>query len=157
MGLLKKEVSREFIAVPDNKKNQIVFKWPDVNIRRFSKAIAEPDEIALFMCQLRHRELVDAPGIAEAHLVSFHRLEIEGLAAVAIFADELEIGQGVEHTLGHRLETDDGGLAVADERDQLVFVHAVRAVVEFCVGIEGEHFLPRRGETCDVIGRDSNA
>src|SRR5438874_4527738 len=49
MGLLKKEISREFIAVPDAKKNQIVFKWPDVNIRRFSKAIVEPDEIAIFV------------------------------------------------------------------------------------------------------------
>ena len=49
MGLLKREVSREFIAVPDDKKNQIVFKWPDINIRRFSKAIVEPDEIAVFL------------------------------------------------------------------------------------------------------------
>jgi len=49
MGLLKKEISREFIAVPDDKKGQIVFKWPDVNLRRFSKAIVEPDELALFI------------------------------------------------------------------------------------------------------------
>src|SRR4051794_25519535 len=49
MGFLKNEVSREFIAVPDDKKHQIVFKWPDVNIRRFAKAIVEPDEIALFV------------------------------------------------------------------------------------------------------------
>src|ERR1051325_1887359 len=49
MGLLKKEISQEFIVVPDNKKNQIVFKWPDVSIRRFSKAIVNADEIALFV------------------------------------------------------------------------------------------------------------
>ena len=49
MGFLSKEIGREFIAVPDDKKHQIVFKWPDVNIRRFAKAIVEPDEIALFL------------------------------------------------------------------------------------------------------------
>ena len=49
MGLLKKEISQEFIVVPDNKKGQIVFKWPDVSIRRFSKAIVNADEIALFV------------------------------------------------------------------------------------------------------------
>jgi membrane protease subunit (stomatin/prohibitin family) len=41
--------SREFIAVPDDKKRQIVFKWPDVNLRRFSKVIIEPDQIAVFL------------------------------------------------------------------------------------------------------------
>ena len=30
-------LSREFIAVPDDKKNQIVFKWPDVRIRKFTR------------------------------------------------------------------------------------------------------------------------
>src|SRR3954469_15888616 len=49
MGLLKREISREFIAVPDERKSQIVFKWPDVNIRRFSKAIVDADELALFL------------------------------------------------------------------------------------------------------------
>jgi membrane protease subunit (stomatin/prohibitin family) len=43
--------SREFIAVPDNRKGQIVFKWPDVSIRKFTRAIVEPDEIALFVNQ----------------------------------------------------------------------------------------------------------
>src|SRR3954471_9449739 len=49
MGLLKREISQQFIAVPDAKKNQIVFKWPDVSIRRMSKAIVNADEIALFV------------------------------------------------------------------------------------------------------------
>src|SRR5437763_586392 len=49
MGLLKKEISQQFIAVPDAKKNQILFKWPDVSVRRFSKAIVNADEIALFV------------------------------------------------------------------------------------------------------------
>src|ERR1700753_4001647 len=41
--------SREFIAVPDNKKGQIVFKWPDITIRRFTHAIVNADEVALFV------------------------------------------------------------------------------------------------------------
>ena len=41
--------SREFIAVPDDRKRQIVFKWPDVRIRKYSKAIVDADEVALFV------------------------------------------------------------------------------------------------------------
>ncbi|HMK97986.1 MAG TPA: SPFH domain-containing protein [Acidimicrobiales bacterium] len=41
--------SREFIAVPDDRKNQIVFKWPDVRIRKFTRAIVDADELALFI------------------------------------------------------------------------------------------------------------
>jgi membrane protease subunit (stomatin/prohibitin family) len=39
----------EFIAVPDSAKGQIVFKWPDVSIRRFTRAIVNADEVALFV------------------------------------------------------------------------------------------------------------
>jgi membrane protease subunit (stomatin/prohibitin family) len=42
-------LSREFIAVPDDRKNQILFKWPDHNIRRFSQLIVEPDMLAVFV------------------------------------------------------------------------------------------------------------
>jgi membrane protease subunit (stomatin/prohibitin family) len=42
-------LGREFIAVPDNGKNQIVFKWPDVSIRRYTRAIVNADEVALFV------------------------------------------------------------------------------------------------------------
>jgi len=43
--------ARENIAVPDDRKGQIVFKWPDLNIRRYSNAIVAPDEVAVFMYQ----------------------------------------------------------------------------------------------------------
>jgi hypothetical protein len=36
-------LGREFIAAPDTSKGQIVFKWPDHNIRKFSRCIVEPD------------------------------------------------------------------------------------------------------------------
>jgi membrane protease subunit (stomatin/prohibitin family) len=42
-------LGREFIAVPDDRKGQIVFKWPDVSIRRFTHAIVNADEVAMFV------------------------------------------------------------------------------------------------------------
>jgi membrane protease subunit (stomatin/prohibitin family) len=42
-------LGREFIAVPDDRKNQIVFKHPDNNIRKFTRAIVDADELALFV------------------------------------------------------------------------------------------------------------
>ena len=42
-------LGREFIAVPDDRKGQIVFKWPDVTIRRFTRAIVNADQMALFV------------------------------------------------------------------------------------------------------------
>ena len=42
-------LGREFIAVPDDRKGQILFKWPDVNIRKFTRAIVDADELALFV------------------------------------------------------------------------------------------------------------
>jgi membrane protease subunit (stomatin/prohibitin family) len=50
MGILN-EARREFIAAPDTSKGQIVFKWPDSNIRKFSRAIVEPDAMAVFISQ----------------------------------------------------------------------------------------------------------
>ena len=50
MGILN-EARREFIAAPDSAKGQIVYKWPDQNIRKFSRAIVEPDAVAVFMSQ----------------------------------------------------------------------------------------------------------
>lgn len=40
---------REFIAVPEDRKNQLVYKWPDLNIRRYTRAIVNADETALFV------------------------------------------------------------------------------------------------------------
>jgi membrane protease subunit (stomatin/prohibitin family) len=42
-------LGREFIAVPDDRKGQLVYKWPDVSIRRFTRAIVNADEVALFV------------------------------------------------------------------------------------------------------------
>jgi membrane protease subunit (stomatin/prohibitin family) len=42
-------LGREFIAVPDDRKGQIVFKWHDVNIRKMTRAIVNADELAVFV------------------------------------------------------------------------------------------------------------
>jgi membrane protease subunit (stomatin/prohibitin family) len=42
-------LGREFIAVPDDRKGQVVFKWPDINIRRYTRAIVNADEMAMFV------------------------------------------------------------------------------------------------------------
>jgi len=49
MGILKNEVSRQFIAVPDDRKAQIVYKWPDINIRKGARAIIDADQMAVFI------------------------------------------------------------------------------------------------------------
>ncbi|MFE2961038.1 SPFH domain-containing protein [Nocardia tengchongensis] len=40
---------REFVAVPDAHRNQLVYQWPDHNLRRFSRAIVAADQTALFV------------------------------------------------------------------------------------------------------------
>jgi membrane protease subunit (stomatin/prohibitin family) len=40
---------REYIATPDDRKGQIVYKHPDINIRKFTKAIVNADQTALFV------------------------------------------------------------------------------------------------------------
>jgi membrane protease subunit (stomatin/prohibitin family) len=48
MGLFRHEIQREFLARPDDQKNQIVYKWQDENIRVFSQLTVEQDELAVF-------------------------------------------------------------------------------------------------------------
>ncbi len=42
-------LGREFIAVPDGRKRQIVFKYPDNSIRKMSRAIVDADEMCVFV------------------------------------------------------------------------------------------------------------
>ena len=48
MPLFGNEVRREFIARPDEAKSQILYKWPDMNIRRWAQLTVEQDELAVF-------------------------------------------------------------------------------------------------------------
>src|SRR6202165_267449 len=48
MGLFGNEVRREFIARPDSAKGQILYKWPDTNIRKLTQLTVQQDELAVF-------------------------------------------------------------------------------------------------------------
>ena len=48
MGLFGGEVRREFIARPDSAKGQILYKWPDTNIRKWTQLTVQQDELAVF-------------------------------------------------------------------------------------------------------------
>ena len=74
---------RENIAVPDDRKGQIVFKWPDHEIRRFSYAIVEPDEMALFTWQGEVKGTL-GPGR--------HQLDATEIPFLGIFADAVTGG-----------------------------------------------------------------
>ena len=47
------EISREFVAVPDSSKGQLLFKWPDRQLRRWTRVIVDVDESAVFVSQGR--------------------------------------------------------------------------------------------------------
>src|SRR5205807_2707252 len=42
------EIRREFIARPDDAKSQILYKWPDTNIRKLTQLTVQQDELAVF-------------------------------------------------------------------------------------------------------------
>ncbi|WP_433602288.1 SPFH domain-containing protein [Nocardia sp. CA-135953] len=71
---------REFIAVPEDRKNQLVYKWPDVNIRRYSRAIVNADEIALFV---KSGQVVAAMGPGR------HRIDADELPVLGALVDTL--------------------------------------------------------------------
>ncbi|HEV3231856.1 MAG TPA: SPFH domain-containing protein [Candidatus Dormibacteraeota bacterium] len=48
MGFFSGEIRREFIARPDAAKGQILYKWPDTNIRKLTQLTVEQDELAVF-------------------------------------------------------------------------------------------------------------
>src|SRR5579884_3647660 len=74
---------REFIAVPDDRKNQIVYKWQDNSIRRFSRAIVDADEAALFLNQGQVVGTLD-PGQ--------HQIDADELPFLGAFIDRVSGG-----------------------------------------------------------------
>ena len=71
-------LAREFIAVPDDRKGQILFKWPDHEIRRGSQLIVEPDMQALF---------VSAGQVVSALGPGKHRLHEGDIPALGVLID----------------------------------------------------------------------
>lgn len=49
MSLIGHDFHREFIARPDEAKGDILYKWPDMDIRKLTQVTVEPDETALFI------------------------------------------------------------------------------------------------------------
>ena len=51
MSLFSKggDLNRQFIARPDQAKDDILFKWPDMTIRKLTQVTVQPDETAIFI------------------------------------------------------------------------------------------------------------
>jgi membrane protease subunit (stomatin/prohibitin family) len=71
-------LGREFIAAPDTAKSQIVYKWPDLNIRKYSRCIVEADAVALFMSQGQ---------VMGTLLAGQHQLDARELPFLGMFID----------------------------------------------------------------------
>src|SRR5271169_400372 len=49
MSMFGHDLNRQFIARPDTAKEEILYKWPDLTIRKLTQVTVEPDETALFI------------------------------------------------------------------------------------------------------------
>ena len=74
---------REFIAAPDSGKDQLVYKWPDRSIRRFSRAIVNADQTALFV---KSGQVLGCLGPGR------HRIDADELPVLGALVDTLSGG-----------------------------------------------------------------
>lgn len=74
---------REFIAVPQDRTNQLIYKWPDLSIRRFSRVIVNADQLALFV-KSGHVMATMGPGR--------HRIDADELPVLGSLVDALTGG-----------------------------------------------------------------
>jgi membrane protease subunit (stomatin/prohibitin family) len=77
-------LGREFIAVPDDRKGQLVYKWPDVSIRRFTRAIVNADEVALF---------VNTGQVVQTMPPGRHQIDADELPGLGILLDAASGGK----------------------------------------------------------------
>jgi membrane protease subunit (stomatin/prohibitin family) len=49
MSLFGHDLNRQFIARPDAAKEDILYKWPDMTIRKLTQVTVQPDETAIFV------------------------------------------------------------------------------------------------------------
>jgi membrane protease subunit (stomatin/prohibitin family) len=77
-------LGREFIAVPDSHKNQLVYKWPDVSIRRYTRAIVAADELALF---------VNTGKVVQTMGPGRHQIDADELPGLGILVDLATAGR----------------------------------------------------------------
>jgi membrane protease subunit (stomatin/prohibitin family) len=77
-------LGREFIAVPDDRKHQVVYKWPDVSIRRYTRAIVNADELALF---------VNTGKVVQTMGPGRHQIDADELPGLGILVDAATAGR----------------------------------------------------------------
>jgi membrane protease subunit (stomatin/prohibitin family) len=84
------EVRREFIARPDQFKGQILYKWPDTNIRKWSQLTVEQDELAVFFRDGRVQGTV-MPGRAtlDSSEIPFLGILVDAASGGNLFKTEL--------------------------------------------------------------------
>lgn len=89
MGFLS-DLRREFIARPDAYKAEVVFKWPDENIRRRSQVTVEQDEVAVFFRDGTVRGMLQ-PGVStlESSEIPFLGDLVDSLTGGNYFKTEL--------------------------------------------------------------------
>jgi membrane protease subunit (stomatin/prohibitin family) len=83
-GFGKQDIQREFIVRPEDQKNEIVWKWPDENIRLMSQLTVEQDEACVFF---RSGQVVGVvpPGL--------HTLQSSEIPFIGDLVDKLTGGQ----------------------------------------------------------------
>jgi membrane protease subunit (stomatin/prohibitin family) len=77
-------LGREFIAVPDEHKGQVVYKWPDVSIRRYTRAIVNADEVALF---------VNTGKVAQTLGPGRHQIDADEIPGLGVLIDLASAGR----------------------------------------------------------------
>jgi membrane protease subunit (stomatin/prohibitin family) len=84
------EVRREFIARPDQFKGQVLYKWPDTNIRKWSQLTVEQDELAVFFRDGRVQGTV-MPGRAtlDSSEIPFLGILVDAASGGNLFRTEL--------------------------------------------------------------------
>lgn len=139
---------REFIAVPENRKGQLIYKWPDLSIRRYSRVVVNADEIALFV---KSGQVVATLGPGR------HRVDADELPILGAMVDRLTGGKFYRAELyfvasrelpgikfGGRLTdiTDPASEQVVTLRAFGEFALAVRDPAELIVSLAGTSDLP---------------
>lgn len=84
-------LARENIALPDQFKGQLIFKWPDLQIRKYSHCIVETDYSAVFTLQGEVKGIIDQPGryALEATELPFFGVFVDALTGKNRFRAEL--------------------------------------------------------------------
>src|ERR1700751_4403429 len=92
MGIFGQEVRREFIARPDSAKGQILFKWPDNNIRKLTQLNVEQDELAVFFRDGRVQGTIQPGRVTlDSSEIPFLGILIDGSSGGNLFLTELSL------------------------------------------------------------------